>query len=73
MANYSNLKAAIADVIKTNGTKAITGQVLQDTLNSIVSVIGANYQFAGVATPSTNPGTPDQNVFYFATETGLPS
>lgn len=71
MANYSNLKAAIADAIKTNGTKAITGQVLQDTLNSIVSVIGANYQFAGVATPATNPGTPDQNVFYFATETGL--
>lgn len=71
MANYSNLKAAIADVIKTNGTNAITGQVLQDTLNSIVSVIGANYQFAGVATPATNPGTPDQNVLYFATETGL--
>ena len=70
MANYSNLKAAIADVIKTNGTKAITGQVLQHTLNSIVSVIGANYQFAGVATPSTNPGTPDQNVFYVAMQGG---
>lgn len=71
MANYSQLKAAIADVIKTNGTKAITGQVLQDTLNSMVSVLGANYQFAGVATPSTNPGTPDQNVFYFATQVGV--
>lgn len=70
MANYSQLKTAIADVIKTNGTQAITGQVLQDVLNSIVSVIGANYQFAGAATPSTNPGTPDQNVFYFATQLG---
>ena len=70
MANYSNLKAAIADAIKTNGTKAITGQVLQDVLNSMVSVIGANYTFAGVATPSTNPSTPDQNVFYLAIEGG---
>jgi hypothetical protein len=70
MANYSQLKAAIADVIKTNGTQAITGQVLQDVLNSIVSVIGANYTFAGVATPATNPGTPDQNVMYLAMEGG---
>lgn len=71
MANYSQLKAAIADVIKTNGTQAITGQVLQDVLNSIVSVIGVNYTFAGVATPSTNPGTPDQNVVYFAMDEGV--
>lgn len=70
MANYSQLKAAIADVIKTNGTQAITGQVLQDVLNSMVSVIGANYTFAGVATPSTNPGTPDQNVVYIASLEG---
>lgn len=70
MANYSQLKAAIADVIKTNGTKAITGQVLQDVLNSIVSVIGANYTFAGIATPSTNPSTPDQNVVYIASQAG---
>ena len=74
MANYSQLKAAIADVIKTNGTQAITGQVLQDVLNSMVSVIGANYTFAGVATPATNPGTPDQNVVYLtATEGTYPN
>lgn len=66
MANYSNLKAAIAAAIKQNGNQEITGQVLQDVLTSMVSVIGANYTFAGVAIPSTNPGTPDQNVFYLA-------
>lgn len=70
MANYSNLKAAIAAAIKTNGNQEITGQVLQDVLTSMVSVIGANYTFAGVATPSTNPGTPDQNVVYFASQAG---
>lgn len=68
MANYANLKKAISDVIKTNGAQQITGQVLQNTLLSIVSTIGANYTFAGVATPQTNPGTPDQNVFYIAGE-----
>lgn len=68
MANYADLKKAISDVIKTNGAQQITGQVLQNTLLSIVSTIGANYTFAGVATPQTNPGTPDQNVFYIAGE-----
>ena len=30
MANYVELKAAIAQVIKTNGNEEITGQALQD-------------------------------------------
>ena len=29
------------------------------------------YLFAGVATPTTNPGAPDGNVFYLATEAGI--
>ena len=70
MANYTNLKAAIDNVIKTNGNKEITGSVLNQTLNAMVNSLGAGYQFAGIATPSTNPGTPDQNVFYFATQAG---
>ena len=70
MANWSTLKAAIANVIKTNGNQEITGAVLQNTLNSIVSAVGENATFAGIATPSTNPGTPDGNVFYIASESG---
>jgi hypothetical protein len=68
MANWSDLKAAVAKVIKTNGNQEITGQVLQSVLNNIISVIGANATFAGIATPDTAPGTPDQNVFYLAGE-----
>lgn len=71
MANYATLKAAINAVIKANGNKEITGTVLNETLTAIVNSLGADYQFAGVATPSTNPGTPDQNVFYLAHKTGL--
>lgn len=66
MANYNSLKAAIVDVIKTNGNKEITGQLLQNSLVAMINSLGAGYQFAGVAIPATNPGTPDYNVFYFA-------
>ena len=71
MANWQILKAAIADVIKTNGNQEITGQVLQNVLNNIISNLGANATFADIATPSTNPGTPDGPVFYLATQSGI--
>ena len=70
MANYATLKAAIDAVIKTNGNQEITGAVLNQVLTAMVNSLGANYQFAGVAIPSTNPGTPDQNVFYIAIQAG---
>lgn len=71
MANYTELKTAVSAVIKTNNNQEITGQLLQDVLNNIISVIGANATFAGIATPDTAPGTPDQNVFYIAGQSGV--
>lgn len=71
MGNYEQLKQAVADVIKTNGNKEITGAILQNSLLTIISTVGANATFAGIATPETNPGTPDQNVFYIATKSGV--
>lgn len=73
MANYAILKSAIQDVIKQNGNNEITGEILQQSLLAMVNSLGAGYQFAGIAklTPTqTEPGTPDQNVFYIATEPG---
>lgn len=70
MGNYEELKNAIADVIKTNGKGAITGAIMQNALLSIISNLGEYATFAGIATPDTNPGTPDQNVFYLATTPG---
>lgn len=70
MANWTTLKAAIANVIKTNGNQEITGQLLQNVLNNIVSSLGENATFAGIATPTTNPGVPDGPVFYIASEAG---
>ena len=70
MANWTTLKTAIANVIKTNGNQEITGQLLQNVLNNIVSSVGKNFTFAGIATPTTNPGVPDGPVFYIATTVG---
>lgn len=71
MGNYEQLKNSIEEVIKTNGNQEITGQILQNVLKSIVSTLGANATFAGIATPNTNPGTPDGPMFYIASEPGV--
>lgn len=70
MANYETLKAAIAAVIKQNGNNEITGNALQQQLLAMVNSLGVAYQYAGIATPATNPGTPDQNLFYIASTAG---
>lgn len=71
MANYQNLLNSIAAVIKTNGNQEITGAVLQSTLQSMVSVMGANATYGGVAHPTDSPGTPDGPVVYVASEGGI--
>ena len=70
MSNYASLKSAIQQVIKTNGNNEITGALLQQSLLSMINSLGVGYQFVGIATPTTNPGTPDQNVFYLASTAG---
>lgn len=71
MANWDVLKSAIAGIIKTNGNQEITGQLLQNVLNNIVSSVGENATFGSIATPDTNPGAPDGPVFYLAGISGV--
>ena len=70
MSNYNTLKTTINANIKQNGNQEITGQILNSVLNQMVTTLGAEYQFAGVATNDTNPGTPDAKVFYIANGKG---
>lgn len=70
MGNYEQLKQSVSDVIRTNGNQEITGSILQNVLLTIISTVGANATFAGIATPATNPGTPDGPVSYLASESG---
>lgn len=71
MSNWDILKKAISDVIKTNGNQEITGALLQSVLLNIVTNTGANATFAGIATPTVNPGVPDGSVFYLASKAGI--
>jgi len=70
MANFQNLLDSIASVIHQNGNQEITGEVLKSTLQSMVSVLGANASYGGVAHISDNPGTPDGPVVYIASDVG---
>lgn len=70
MANYKSLKTTINANVKRNGNQEITGQILNSVLTAMVDTLGTGYSFAGVATPATNPGTPDAKVFYFANGKG---
>lgn len=71
MANYSDLKSSINSIITTNGNNEITGALLNQVLTSMIDSLGAGYQFAGIANLTTNPGTPDQRLFYIASTPGV--
>ena len=71
MSNYNTLKTTINLNIKQNGNQEITGPVLNSVLNQMVNTLGTGYQFAGVATTATLPGTPDAKVFYLANGKGI--
>lgn len=71
MGGYTKLKAAIAAAIKANGNNEITGAIMQVVLNTIVSTVGANRTFVGIANENTNPGTPDGNVFISLIRRGI--
>ena len=70
MANYQLLKADIDEKVYENAQQKITGANLNAVLNAMVTTLGAEYQFAGVATIDTNPENPDAKVFYFANGKG---
>lgn len=70
MANLATLKAALNAAVYQNNQNAITGESLNTILTKIIDTLGTGYRYAGVATPSANPGTIDNRVFYFATAAG---
>ena len=73
MANYAGIKATIDANVKQNNNQAITGQILNSVLNDMVTSLAAGYIFKGVASPSTNPGSPDEKVFYVASPGTYPN
>lgn len=71
MSNYSNTKATIAANVYTNANHEVTAAMVKTGINAVVdTLIAGGYLYKGVATTSTNPGTPDANIFYIATAAG---
>lgn len=70
MSNYSSLLTTITSNITENGNGEITGSILQSVLSSMVTTLGANATYVGVATSETTPSTPDGNCFYMASGGG---
>lgn len=73
MSQYDNLKATIALNVYENHENEVTANMVKAAMNAMVDSIGAGYQYMGIAvlTPTpTNPGTPDQRVFYIAAQPG---
>lgn len=73
MANYNTLISAIQSVIAENGNNEITGNILQQTLVAMIGALGGGYQFGGIATPQTTPGTPDEKIFYLGSSGTYPN
>ena len=70
MANYSNLLATIAANIYQNNNNEVTADMVKTAMDAMVACIGNGYLYKGVATPATDPSTPDEKVFYLASEAG---
>ena len=70
MAVYQNLIDSINAVITDNHNNEITGATLRNLLKSMVSVMGANATYGGVAHIADNPQTPDGAVIYIASDVG---
>ena len=68
----SDIKNAITD-INNALSEEINARQENDTIliNVIKSAFNNGYLFAGVATPSTNPETPDGKIFYIANGKGI--
>lgn len=67
-----DIKNAITDINNALSEEISTRQE-NDTIliNAIKNAFNDGYLFAGVATPSTNPGTPNGKVFYIANGKGI--
>ena len=57
-------------IVDTAMSDSSENVVQNKVIKAYVDANNAGYQFMGVATPSTNPGTPDQKVFYIAITAG---
>ena len=59
------------NIVQETGDSETAVMSQKAVTNLIEELKNAGYVFAGIATPETNPGTPDQNVFWLASCNGV--
>ena len=65
----SNANAVIYD----NNVSGLTAVNVKGALDELAMRLKDEFSYKGIATPTTNPGTPDGNVFYLAGEGSYPN
>lgn len=69
--SWEALKSAVSAVITDNGDNEITGPILKALINNnLIPQLGAG-KYQGLAVPTTNPITPETEVFYIAIQAGV--
>ena len=67
----AELEEGKQDTLTAGNGISIEGNVISASVAEVVDkIVNAGYVFAGVATPSTDPGTPEAKVFYIANGKG---
>ena len=62
--NYNGLISYVEHNIKANDNREITGNIMQQVLETVINELGAGYQFAGIADETTEPPTTDAKIFF---------
>ena len=61
-------KASVVQELGEAEDKVISQKAVSNKFNELITSLKAEFSYKGIATPTTNPGTPDGNVFYIAGE-----
>lgn len=71
MSNYGLLKNTLQNaVVWNNNNNEIEGPDVLACLITLINSLGVDFQFAGIAFPNTDPGSPDERVAYLAIKPG---
>ena len=63
-------KVSKTDIVQSTGTSTTAVMSQKAVSDAINKLKNAGYLYVGIATPTTNPGTPDGPVFYIASQAG---
>ena len=61
------------NVTYNNNTSELNAENVQDAIDKLVTSLKSEFSYKGIAKPTTNPGIPNNNVFYIAGDGSYPN